>query len=152
MAQCEGTSKKTGERCTAPVMKNGVLCAGHAGVGIAALDPADGARAKAKAMREKAETRKRSALDWAAYYLEKNGEMLAKALVAAVERGDWRAAQFMYERVYGKPTERVETDTRVSVDDMTAKQREALRAEIVTAYPELAKRLRGDGLQPEPLQ
>ena len=136
MAQCEGISKRTGERCTAPAAAKGNgLCAGHAGLGK--LDPA-GANAKSAEVRKaKAERRKMSALDWAAKALEDNAEMIAKAFIQAIEKGDWRAAQFLYERVHGKPTERVETAASVSVDEMTPEQREQLRREIAEQYPHL---------------
>ena len=59
--------------------------------------------------REKAEARKRSAMDWIALKLEEHAEEVADAFVDAIRRGEWRAAEALLSRVYGKPTERVET-------------------------------------------
>ena len=47
--------------------------------------------------------RKRSALDWAAYFVEENGRELAESFLSAARRGDWRAADALMNRIYGKP-------------------------------------------------
>lgn len=144
MPQCEGTSKKTGERCTAPTAGDGKLCAGHAGLGLGG-DPktaaAQGGLAKAAVSRARAEHRKKTALDHAADALERNGRALADGIVAAAERGDWRAAAFLYERVYGKPAERLTLETPVDplqVATMSAEERAALQARILEDHPELS--------------
>jgi hypothetical protein len=56
-----------------------------------------------KARRERAETRKRSALDWAAHIVEQNGRELAESFLNAARNGDWRAAEALMNRIYGKP-------------------------------------------------
>jgi hypothetical protein len=48
-------------------------------------------------------TRKRTALDWAAIAVEEHGRELAQSFVDAAKRGDWRAADALMNRIYGKP-------------------------------------------------
>src|SRR5205823_3059610 len=78
MPQCEGTSKKTGERCTAPTAKGGTLCAGHAGMGK--LDAGVAAAKSAEVRAAKANERKMSALDHLSAALEANSKVFAAAL------------------------------------------------------------------------
>jgi hypothetical protein len=47
--------------------------------------------------------RKRSALDWAAHIVEENGRELAESFLSAARNGDWRAAEALMNRIYGKP-------------------------------------------------
>jgi hypothetical protein len=47
--------------------------------------------------------RRRDALDWAAQAVQEHGKELAQAFVDAVRRGDWRAAEALMNRIYGKP-------------------------------------------------
>jgi hypothetical protein len=47
--------------------------------------------------------RKRSALDWAARIVEENGRELAESFLSAARNGDWRAAEALMNRIYGKP-------------------------------------------------
>jgi hypothetical protein len=51
--------------------------------------------------------RKRSALDWAAHLVEENGKELAESFLSAARNGDWRAAEALMSRIYGKPEETV---------------------------------------------
>src|SRR4030095_6953707 len=44
-----------------------------------------------------------SALDWAAYIVEQNGRELAESFLSAARQGDWRAAEALMNRIYGKP-------------------------------------------------
>jgi hypothetical protein len=44
-----------------------------------------------------------SALDWAAKVVEDNGRELAESFLGAARRGDWRAAEALMNRIYGKP-------------------------------------------------
>jgi hypothetical protein len=46
-----------------------------------------------------------SALDWAAKIVEENGRDLAESFLSAARNGDWRAAQALMDRIYGKPVE-----------------------------------------------
>jgi hypothetical protein len=64
-------------------------------------------RASVERRRERAALRKRSALDWAAIAVEEHGRELAQSFVDAAKRGDWRAAEALMNRIYGKPEETV---------------------------------------------
>ena len=44
-----------------------------------------------------------SALDWAARIVEENGRDLAESFLKAAREGDWRAADALMNRIYGKP-------------------------------------------------
>lgn len=143
MAQCEGTSKRTGERCTRPTAKGGTLCAGHAGYGIAA-DPSahasDGARAKAANARERAALRKETLLERISRQTEEKASEIVAAYFAAGAKGDWRALEALVTRVHGKPVERVEVEAPVDpfgVADMTPAERAQLVASVLTRFPEL---------------
>ena len=48
-----------------------------------------------------------SALDWAAKLVEEEGEALARSFLKAAEEGDWRAADALMNRIYGKPEQAV---------------------------------------------
>ena len=47
------------------------------------------------------------ALDWAAIAVEEHGRELAQSFVDAAKRGDWRAAEALMNRIYGRPEEKV---------------------------------------------
>jgi hypothetical protein len=51
--------------------------------------------------------RRMTALDWAAKLVEEEGEALARSFLKAAEEGDWRAADALMNRIYGKPEETV---------------------------------------------
>lgn len=144
MAQCEAI-KRDGAQCKAHAVAGKAQCAGHLGLGVAAPD-AQGLRAKAvenriAAVSQRVERRKKTALDHAADALERNGRALADGIVSAAERGDWRAAAFLYERVYGKPQERLTLDVPVDplqVATMSVEERAALQARILEEHPELS--------------
>jgi hypothetical protein len=55
-----------------------------------------------------------SALDWAARAVEEHGRELAQSFVDTARRGDWRAAQALMDRIYGKPVEATVTVTPAS--------------------------------------
>jgi hypothetical protein len=44
-----------------------------------------------------------TAMDWAAKIVEENGRDLAESFLSAARNGDWRAAQALMDRIYGKP-------------------------------------------------
>jgi hypothetical protein len=48
-----------------------------------------------------------TALDWAAKLVEEEGEALARSFLKAAEEGDWRAADALMNRIYGKPEQAV---------------------------------------------
>jgi hypothetical protein len=58
-----------------------------------------------------------SALDWAAKLVEERGQELAESFLNAARNGDWRAAQALMDRIYGKPEETVR---QVEVNPATA--------------------------------
>jgi hypothetical protein len=51
--------------------------------------------------------RRMTALDWAAKLVEEEGEALARSFLKAAEEGDWRAADALMNRIYGKPEQAV---------------------------------------------
>jgi hypothetical protein len=84
--------------------------------------------------------RKRSALDWAAYFVEENGRDLAESFQSAARKGDWRAADALMSRIYGKPDETVR---QVEANPATA----VLRSMSLEEKLELLERLRrGQGV------
>jgi hypothetical protein len=55
--------------------------------------------------------------------------------MAAARRGDWRAAAFLYERVHGKPTDHLITESRESeadrwIDSMSLEELEQFRNDL----------------------
>jgi hypothetical protein len=60
-------------------------------------------RASVERRRERAAQRRRTALDWAAHLVEQNGRELAESFLNAARNGDWRAADALMSRIYGKP-------------------------------------------------
>jgi hypothetical protein len=66
--------------------------------------------------------------------------------VKAAKAGDWKAGAWLYERVYGKPTERVEVETPgtlAEIQAMTPEERIALRRRMLAQYPGCASSSRG---------
>lgn len=118
--RCEATTK-AGKPCSAPPVKGKGMCAGHLGLGLA-RDPValgrKGQEAQARTRREQAEVRKMSALDWASRLIQERGEEIAGAFMRAVESGDWRAAEALMTRVYGRPQERVEVSQPETVEEV----------------------------------
>jgi hypothetical protein len=131
---CEGISKKTGKRCTASPANGGKLCAGHAGLGVAAptAQPLreQGLERSKQVVQARAEERKKTLIDRVAEGLEERaGEIVSAYLTAGLDKGDWRALEALVTRVYGKPVERVEDVTeRRSVEELSDTERAELRA------------------------
>jgi hypothetical protein len=136
--KCSETTR-AGNPCGAWPVAGETKCAGH--LGIRPLDAREGNAASARARRVKAELRRRSALDWAAAKLEEHGEEIANMILAAARGGDWRAAAFLYERVYGKPQERVEMTGTADKDlrEMTPEQRAELRRRALARLSDAAE-------------
>lgn len=135
--KCTST-KKNGERCGAWAVRGTDMCAGHLRLGIAE-DPA-GYGDKGRATRQRqAKERKKSLLDHMQAEVERRSEDIVGALLrAGLDRGEWRALVALLERVYGRPTERVETSTAdVDLDQLTPEQRAQLRAGLYEAFPQL---------------
>ena len=55
-----------------------------------------------------------SALDWMALAAEEHGREIVEVYLQAMRGGDWRAAEALMSRMYGKPTETVVTHTPAS--------------------------------------
>jgi hypothetical protein len=81
--------------------------------------------------------RKRSALGWAAIAVEEHGRELAQSFVDAAKRGDWRAAEALMNRIYGKPDETV---GQVEVNPATAVLRSMSLEEKLELLQSLAAR------------
>jgi hypothetical protein len=54
------------------------------------------------------------ALDWMAVAAEEHGREILEVYLQAMRGGDWRAAEALMSRIYGKPTETVVTHTPAS--------------------------------------
>jgi hypothetical protein len=67
-----------------------------------------------KRRRERASARRRTALDWMAVAAEEHGREILEVYLQAMRGGDWRAAEALMSRIYGKSTETVVTHTPVS--------------------------------------
>lgn len=140
--QCTGT-RKDGERCGAHALTDQELCAGHAGLGIAA-DPRAYAQAAAeasgRARSERAVQRRETLLERIGRQTEERAAEIVAAYFAAGERGDWRALEALVTRVHGKPVERVEVEAPadpLGVAAMTSVERQALIARLVAQHPHL---------------
>jgi hypothetical protein len=68
----------------------------------------------------RARERKRTALDWMAVAVEEHGREIVEVYLQAMRKGDWRAAEALMSRIYGKPTETVR---QVEVNPATAVSR-----------------------------
>ena len=123
-----------GEQCVAYATRTG-MCAGHSGAGVAAR-PSHHALRSAAVRQTKAAERKRTFQDRLAQQLEEHAEAIVERLMEIVWSGSdadaLRAIEAMANRVYGRPTARVETtvaETPRSVEAiraMTSEQRHAL--------------------------
>jgi hypothetical protein len=105
-----------GEPCSSTSVDESGLCASHAGKGRFGTVEFSrrGGKRSAEARRERAVERRMTALDWAAKLVEERGQELAESFLNAAKNGDWRAAEALMSRIYGKPTETVVTHTPVS--------------------------------------
>ena len=127
--RCTAT-KANGDQCGAWAIRGRDICAGHAGVGVV-LDPVGYQAQSAASRRAVREHRRRSAADHLADALERNAETLVSAAVSQAET-DWRAVAWMFDRVYGKPTERVEVAGGLDLVGMTVGERQALAASALS--------------------
>ena len=67
--------------------------------------------------------------------VEDRAQEIIKCFLAAIRGGDWRAAEALLMRVYGKPQEKVEVTIPQSVDDvarLSLEQIQSLRAQLET--------------------
>src|SRR5689334_4729676 len=105
-ARCSELTRK-GTPCQAAPVAGESKCAGHLGLGC--LDGRKGGLASGQVRAERAEARRRGSLDVAAEKLEANAEALVDAAVRRGKAGDVNATRWLFERVHGRPLERVET-------------------------------------------
>jgi hypothetical protein len=70
--------------------------------------------ASARRERESRSRRRRTALDWMAVAAEEHGREILEVYLQAMRGGDWRAAEALMSRIYGKPTETVVSHTPAS--------------------------------------
>jgi hypothetical protein len=130
---CSALNAK-GEQCRSTSVDESGLCAYHRGK--SPLGTAEGARAaaarSAEVRREKAERRKMNALDWAAKLVEENGREIYEAYLGAIKAGEWRAADSILNRIYGRPTERLEMkQEKKPLDEMSYDELIARAAELI---------------------
>jgi hypothetical protein len=52
--------------------------------------------------------------------VEKESELIIGVFIEAIEKGDWRAAEPLLRRVYGRPQEKVEVSQPQSVAEVEA--------------------------------
>ena len=81
-----------------------------------------------------------SALDWMAVAAEEHGREIVGVYLKAIEGGDWRAAEALMNRIYGKPEEALVT--RVDSNPVA----EAVRKLSLEEKLELLQRLRAGEL------
>jgi hypothetical protein len=108
-SRCSQLNKK-GEPCKAWAMHDDPLgrCPAHAGVALKNLDPVRAQQVSAENRKQRVEARRLSVLDWTARKLEEKAEQIVDSYLRAGEQGDWRALDALVNRVYGRPTERIE--------------------------------------------
>jgi hypothetical protein len=70
----------------------------------------------------------------------RNARQIVAAAVKAACDGDWRAGAWLFERVYGKPEQRLEVETPgtlAAIQALTPEERKALRTRMLREHPEL---------------
>jgi hypothetical protein len=139
-SRCSQLNKK-GESCKAWAMHGDPLgrCPAHAGVALKNLDPVRAQQVSAENRKQRVEARKLSVLDWTARKLEEKAEQIVDSYLRAGEQGDWRALDALVNRVYGRPTERIEQVTGESEIKSALKQlsKEDLQAMVQQGRQEL---------------
>lgn len=128
-----------GKPCKSTSIGPSGKCAFHDGK--SPLGTAEGARKAAKrsaeVRAEKAERRRMTALDWAAKLCEENGKEVYETFLTAIKAGEWRAADSVMSRIYGRPTEHVETVdvTERPTSELTLPELEELRRRLLHEQP-----------------
>lgn len=95
-----------------------------------ALTPEDRAKGtqKAKENREKKRAIKEMNLkELLAAEIERRADEIAEVFFKAVNSGDWKAAEALLNRVYGRPKETVETIEKTNWDEWSPDEIEALK-------------------------
>ena len=95
------------------------------------LTPEDRARGLATRRRKQAE-RSRSMLDRISDEVQSKAETILRAYMESIKAGDWRAAEALLDRTFGKATQRseVETTTKAAEDMSLSELRAALYARL----------------------
>jgi hypothetical protein len=93
-------------------------------------DRLKGSRKAAELRREAA----KSALVRARELVEQRAELLIRPYLDAMAKGDWRAAEALMTRVYGSPTQRVETADVTDVHQLPAGELAARAREILARF------------------
>ena len=92
-----------------------------------------GGIARAARYRAAREEARKTALERLAEKLEAEADTILATYMAAIRDGDWRAAEALYDRVYGKATQRQEiedvTEREIASDD-DLQRLDALEAEL----------------------
>jgi hypothetical protein len=101
---CRAVNAK-GEPCQSTSVDESGLCAFHGRrTPLGSVEVArEAGQVSVKRRRERAVARRMSALDWAAKIVEEQGRELAESFLSAARNGDWRAAEALMNRIYGKP-------------------------------------------------
>ena len=83
------------------------LCSAHSPLSTFAMAESSrrGAKNGVALRRKRAEARRLDALSYAHKAIAEQGNLLVGAFVKAAENGDWRAAEALMNRIYGKPVE-----------------------------------------------
>jgi hypothetical protein len=142
LAHCIGTTK-SGDPCRSTSIGASGYCAYHDGK--SPLGTAAGARAAALRSAEvraaKAEERSKTLRDLLHDRLEEHAEEIVQCFLASAREGDWRAADALITRVYGKPQDRLEVSKPGQPFDFSQwslEEIQAFKARLIEDYPELA--------------
>jgi hypothetical protein len=113
-------SARTGKPCSAYSLPSDPLgrCSGHSGRYVAQLDSVRAAKRSAEVRRARAERRKLGSLGLAEKLVQEQAELIIGVFIEAIKKGDWRAAEALLQRVYGKPAEKVEVSQPQSVEEV----------------------------------
>jgi hypothetical protein len=90
----------------------------------------------------KAAERRKTLKDLLHNRLEEHAEEIVQCFLTSAREGDWRAADALITRVYGKPQEKLELSRQVDDFDLTKLSLEELRemrTRILSEHPELAE-------------
>jgi hypothetical protein len=100
-----------------------------------------GARKSAAVRAAKAEERRKTLRDLLHDRLEEHGEEIVQCFLASAREGDWRAADALITRVYGRPQEKLELSRQVDDFDLTKlslEELEDMKNRVLAERPELA--------------
>jgi len=132
--QCVAFNKK-GERCKAWALRDGELCPAHAGVTTQNLDPHKGAAASAESRRQKEKERAKDLLEILHEKIQQRAPDLVDVAINKALDGDSRTLEMLLNRVYGKPTARIETTAEITENvnwgEKTPEERAAYREELL---------------------